>query len=124
MAKYILYTTASLNAARALRDYQGICANTHGHNFKLTAEIETIEPDEKGLVLDFYDIKASMEQITKPYDHHFLNELSPFDHINPTNENLAKFFFNKLSNAINSDSAKVVAFSVWESEEAGAKYCV
>ncbi len=124
MGKYILSTTSWLNAARSLRDYEGICANIHGHNFKLIAEIETQEPDDKGLVVDFYDIKRAMDRLAKPYDHDFLNELPPFDQINPTNENLAKFFFEQLSQALDRKLAKVIAFSVWESEEAGVKYCV
>ena len=124
MGKYILSTSTWLNAARALRNYEGACANIHGHNFKLIAEVETAEPDEKGLVIDFYDIKQAMDTIAKTYDHHFLNELSPFDQLNPTNENMAKFFFEQLSQMINSKIAKVLAFSVWESEEAGVKYYV
>jgi 6-pyruvoyltetrahydropterin/6-carboxytetrahydropterin synthase len=121
---YILHVITTFNAARTLRDYQGPCANIHGHNFKVQADVKTPPPDEKGMVIDFYEIKALLERITKSWDHQFLNEISPFDVLNPTNENLAKFCFDTLTKNLNHPIARVQSITVWENEEAGVTYHV
>ena len=121
---YTLHIIAHFNAARTLRDYEGPCANIHGHNFKVQADVVTPPPDETGMVIDFYDIKRALEHITRNWDHSFLNEIAPFDTVNPTNENLAKYCFDELTKDLNHPVARVQAITVWENEEAGVTYNV
>jgi 6-pyruvoyltetrahydropterin/6-carboxytetrahydropterin synthase len=123
-ATYTLHVSTHFNSARSLRDYEGPCANIHGHTFKVQANVVAPEPDKKGLVIDFFDIKKKLEQIANRLNHHYVNELKPFDEINPTNENLAKYFFEELSKILTHPSAKVTQITVWESEESGVTYHV
>ena len=42
-----------------LLDYQGKCRHLHGHNGRVLITLEADALDERGMVLDFGDIKGS-----------------------------------------------------------------
>ena len=48
-------------AGHALRNYKGKCENVHGHNFRVQVIIEGERLDETGLLVDFIDVKKSMQ---------------------------------------------------------------
>lgn len=121
MELFLLHVKHEFSAARALRDYQGKCANIHGHNFKLQANIQT-PVTEKGYAIDFYQVKKYLTEITEKYDHIHLNEASPFDQLNPTTENIAKYLHQQLSNYLDKTTAEVISVTLWESEQFGATY--
>jgi 6-pyruvoyltetrahydropterin/6-carboxytetrahydropterin synthase len=79
------------SAAHALRGYKGKCENTHGHNFavELVAEGEKLAVD--GMLLDFAILKALLKEVLADVDHRLLNETPPFDALNPSSENLARY---------------------------------
>lgn len=84
-----------MSCAHFLRDYKGKCANVHGHTYKIEVILDGEVKD--GFVMDFYDLKEIMEQeIFTPYDHKLLNEVAPFDKINPTAENIASEFARRI----------------------------
>jgi len=58
----------------------------------------------------------------RDYDGAYLNEIKPFDTINPSAENIAKYIFDKLSNSLNDGNVRVSLVRVWESEHAAAAY--
>jgi 6-pyruvoyltetrahydropterin/6-carboxytetrahydropterin synthase len=75
--------------------------------------------DKTGMLIDFTDLKAHLDKIMAWLDHKFLNDTAPFDKINPTAENIARFIFEELKKA-QTDTAKVCEVEVWESETACA----
>src|SRR5439155_13334272 len=83
-------------AGHALRDYKGKCENVHGHNYKLRVTIEGAALDSTGLLIDFIDVRAAIKALADRLDHQFLNDLSPFDKLNPSAENIAKYFCDSL----------------------------
>ncbi len=87
-----------LAAAHALRHYQGKCENVHGHNYlvEMTVEGHTLSQDVE-LVADFSVLKKILRQATAELEHHFLNEVPPFDKINPSSENLARYVWQQAS---------------------------
>lgn len=121
MSEFILHIKHNFSAARALRDYQGMCANTHGHNFKLQATIATPEV-ERGYVIDYYEVKMYLAEIAQPLDHGFLNDIAPFDTINPTTENIAKHFYQQLLPCLRETDAVLQSVTVWETDEFAATY--
>ncbi len=52
------------------------------------------------MVVDFEDVKKEADAVIDLLDHRHLNEIPPFDVLNPTAENLALFFFQQLSPAL------------------------
>ena len=58
----------------------------------------------------------------KRLDHQYLNEIKPFDVLNPTAENIAKYFFEEVGLLINSDNVKVKEVLIWETPRSSVTY--
>ncbi|MBY0503745.1 MAG: 6-carboxytetrahydropterin synthase QueD [Bryobacteraceae bacterium] len=84
-------------AAHSLRGYPGKCQNIHGHNFVVEARITGQQLDAVGILVDFKDVKAALGAIIEALDHQYLNDLPPFREVNPSSENLAKYFYDQLA---------------------------
>jgi 6-pyruvoyltetrahydropterin/6-carboxytetrahydropterin synthase len=82
-------------AGHALRGYRGKCENVHGHNYKVRVTLRGPALGTIGLLFDFKDLKDAIHATIRRLDHQFLNEVPPFDAINPSAENLAKYFFDQ-----------------------------
>jgi len=121
-AQYTLKVIADFAAAHTLRDYPGACSRMHGHNWKVEAEVVASELNDIGMAIDFKDIKREVRAIAKQLDHYYLNDLEPFQEINPTAENIARYFYQALSRRLNSATIKVSALTLWETERACVTY--
>ncbi|EIC27969.1 MULTISPECIES: 6-carboxytetrahydropterin synthase QueD [Methylomicrobium] len=119
---YTLKVHAQFCSAHALRDYPGDCRRLHGHNWKVETEVQARVLNDIGIAIDFKAIKAATRQLADSLDHRFLNDIEPFDRINPTAENLAAWFFRQLSAALNSTHVKVNAVTLWETDTACVRY--
>jgi len=85
----------TFSAGHALRGYKGKCENPHGHNYKVRVVLEGPQLDSIGLLFDFIHLKKIMHGIIDGLDHRFLNDQAPFDKLNPSAENLAKYFYEE-----------------------------
>ena len=109
-------------AAHLLRGYPGPCSRLHGHNWKIEVEVSATRLDEIGMGMDFRDIKTATKDVIDRLDHRHLNELPPFDEINPTAENIAAHIYKQLVEKVNDDRVSVHAVTVWETERACVSY--
>jgi 6-pyruvoyltetrahydropterin/6-carboxytetrahydropterin synthase len=107
-------------AGHALRNYHGKCENVHGHNYRVRVTVEGPELDENGLLVDFADVKRLVRGVKDRLDHQFLNDLTPFDVINPSAENIAKYFYDEVSGGLPRGSVSEV--KLWETDVACATY--
>jgi len=121
-ARYTLKIVTDFAAAHSLRHYPGDCANLHGHNWKVEAEVTATALNELGIGMDFKQIRSETKAICERLDHSFLNELSPFDEINPTAENIAAYIYHALAERLDGDNARVSAVTIWETERACVRY--
>jgi 6-pyruvoyltetrahydropterin/6-carboxytetrahydropterin synthase len=109
-------------AAHLLRDYAGPCSRLHGHNWKVEVEVVATSLDNIGMGMDFTDIKTATKAVIDRMDHRHLNELPPFDSINPTAENIAAHIYQQLVERLNDERVSVHAVTVWETERACVSY--
>ena len=109
-------------AGHALRNYNGKCENVHGHNYRVQVTVEGAELDSIGLLVDFGAIKKVIRNVVERVDHQFLNDLPPFDRINPSAENLARYFCDGLKPAIQKDGLRIQAVTVWETDTSSATF--
>jgi 6-pyruvoyltetrahydropterin/6-carboxytetrahydropterin synthase len=109
-------------AAHRLRLAKGEGERLHGHNWKIRAVVHARELDARGFVLDFADLGASLRSLVEPYEHVFLNEIPPFDDVNPTAENLARVVADGLAARHDDERVKVVRVEVWEDDHSCATY--
>jgi len=112
-------------AGHYLRNYRGKCENPHGHNYKIRVTLAGAELDKAGLLLDFKDLREVMKHVIERLDHQMINEIEPFTMINPSAENLAKYFYDqsntKLKNVTNG-RVRVKDVTVFETDTTTAKY--
>jgi 6-pyruvoyltetrahydropterin/6-carboxytetrahydropterin synthase len=87
----------SFAAAHAIRGHTGGCENLHGHNYRVRVYLRARRLDGLGMVLDFADLKAIMQEVLGPFDHRVLNEVKPFDERNTTAELLAQHVYDEVS---------------------------
>ena len=117
-----LIIESTFSSAHNLREYDGACERLHGHNWRVEFHVEAEKLDSCGLAIDFKLLKKELNNVVEGLDHGYLNEIEPFDVINPSAENLAKYIFDKLSASLNDGNLRVSLIRVWESELAAAAY--
>ena len=122
LRRYTLKVTTDFAAAHWLRDYPGDCSRLHGHNWKVEVEVETHTLDELGMGLDFKTIRREARAVTDALDHQCLNELAPFETLNPTAENIAAHIFRELARRLDDGRVRVTAVTLWETERACVRY--
>lgn len=118
---YELTVKAHFDAAHALHGYPGECRELHGHTWDVEVTVRGTELDEVGIVYDFKQLKTDLGSVLDPFDHAYLNDVAPFDRINPTAENLARVIFEALVQTVG-EGVSVAEVSVWESPIARITY--
>ena len=112
-------------AGHYLRNYRGKCENPHGHNYKVRVTLCGEELDRAGLLLDFKDLKDVMRDTVDRLDHQMINDLEPFTVLNPSAENLAKYFYDQTQaklHAATNGRVRVKDVTVWETDTTTATY--
>lgn len=103
-----LIVKRDFDAAHYLEDYNGKCANIHGHRWEVEVFLNVNEEDD--MTIDFKEAKTIIDKHLP--DHKFLNDIYNF---NPTAENLAKYLKQRIGNELPVD--KII---IWESPSSGA----
>ena len=113
----------SFAAGHALRNYHGRCENVHGHNYRCHVTIEGAELDSIGLLVDFVALKKIVHTVLDRMDHQWLNDLPPFDAINPSAENMAKHIYDGVAGGLkDTPGVRVSSIRLWETDLASATY--
>jgi 6-pyruvoyltetrahydropterin/6-carboxytetrahydropterin synthase len=110
------------DAAHYLRGYQGKCENLHGHRFQVVANIRAEQIDEVGLAYDFVQLRQQLGEIVGKFDHTCLNDVPPFDRINPSSENIASTIYSELQALLQGTKASLSSIQVWESPHSCVTY--
>lgn len=120
-------------SAHRLSNYEGKCKRIHGHNYKMIVLCEADELDERGILVDFGDIKkVAKEFIVEQFDHKLILKQGTTQNIkiaeaieddwivwvdyNPTAENMAKHFLEIMRKHIPS----VKSVEVFETPDSSA----
>jgi len=122
---YEVTVDADFSSGHYLRNYRGKCENPHGHNYKVRVTLQGERLDETGLLLDFKLLKQVMRPVVEYLDHQMINELAPFTEINPSAENLARYFFDETSKQMSEMTGgrvRVKDCTIYETEDTTAKY--
>ena len=110
------------DAAHFLRGYQGQCEALHGHRFKVVAKISASEVNDIGLAYDFAVLKQHLADILVRFDHTCLNDVPPFDKINPSSENIATTIYSELRPKLVGAPVSLSCVEVWESPQSWVVY--
>ncbi len=107
---------ARFEAAHYLREYRGISEPLHGHSYKVEADLAAKSGglDSDAIAIDFVSAKQKLELLAKKLDYGCINDVPPFDRMNPTAENIAQWFHRELSDTVASENAIVRSITIWE----------
>ena len=119
-----IFVEETFAAGHALRGYKGKCENPHGHNYRVRITLQGPKLDSTGLLYDFVHLKQVIHTVMEGVDHKFLNDQAPFDKLNPSAENIAKYFYEELSRQISSspNGAAITRVDIWETDTTRASY--
>jgi 6-pyruvoyltetrahydropterin/6-carboxytetrahydropterin synthase len=112
-------------AGHALRGYRGKCENLHGHNYKVSVTLAGETLDHIGLLYDFKDVKAVLNEVIDRFDHQYLNDVEPFREMNPSAENMAKHFYLEIRAKMQKATigrVPVKNVNIWETDTTTATY--
>jgi len=119
---YHISVEQHFDAAHFLRGYQGKCEALHGHRFRVVVKIIASGLDDIGLAYDFAELKRYLADILSRFDHTCLNDVPPFDKINPSSENIASTVYNELQPKLAGAPVSISCVEVWESPQTGVVY--
>ena len=119
---YEISVESHFDAAHFLRGYRGKCEALHGHRYKVVARVKATRLDDIGLAFDFTELKRHLNDILSRFDHTCLNDIKPFDAVNPSAENIAATIFNELEVKLAAAPISLASVEAWESPQTGVTY--
>ena len=119
---YQISVELHFDADHFLRGYQGQLEALQVHRFVVIIKIRTAGLDDIGLAYDFTVLKQHLADILSRFDHICLNDMPPFDRLNPSSENIANTIYNDLQPKLAGSPASLSSVEVWESPQSGAAY--
>lgn len=119
---YEISVEQHFDAAHFLRGYQGKCEALHGHRFRVVVKIKSAVVNDIGIAYDFAELKQHLRDILAKFDHTCLNDVPPFDKINPSSENIASIIYNELQPKLAEATVSLSSIEVWESPQTGVVY--
>ncbi|HEV7424940.1 MAG TPA: 6-carboxytetrahydropterin synthase [Thermoanaerobaculia bacterium] len=113
---FTVRVSARFEAAHFLREYRGISEPLHGHSYKVEADLASRAGgiDSDAIAVDFVSARHKLEALAKTLDYGCINDVPPFDRINPSAENIAEWFARELGAAVAGEDAVVQAVTIWE----------
>lgn len=121
--RYTVSTEIKFSASHSLADYDGDCARVHGHNWVLRVYYEFDILNEQGLTVDYQAIKSELRRVILPrFDHRHLNDLPPFDVVNPTSENIAAEIYRLCRDNIDLEHGSLSEVELWETSTDMVRY--
>src|ERR1700694_224403 len=94
-------------------------------NYKGRVTLAGAELDRAGLLLDFKDLREVMRHVIDRLDHQMMNDIEPFTTLNPSAENLAKYFYDEANSRlrrVTSGRVRVKNVTVYETDTTTATY--
>jgi 6-pyruvoyltetrahydropterin/6-carboxytetrahydropterin synthase len=120
---FVITVQAHYDSAHFLRKYHGKCERLHGHRYVVEAALTSETLNESGIAFDFVDVKRELRALADHLDHENINDLPPFDVVEPSAENQARWFYEELKRVVPADMAAALLYvKVWETPTQFALY--
>ena len=116
------------DSAHSLRNYQGKESHIHGHRWTVEVVLKNKGDlgslDQLGMLVDPRLVKQSLSAIISRLSDCYLNDIQPYDTLNPTAENLAYQIFTDLRHALEGEQVtyKLESAAVSEIPDVWAEY--
>jgi 6-pyruvoyltetrahydropterin/6-carboxytetrahydropterin synthase len=113
---YTVRVEARFEAAHFLREYRGISEPLHGHSYRVEAELAARGGgvDGDAIAVDFVSAGRKLAGLAKRLDYGCINDVPPFDRVNPSAENIAEWLAGELQASLEEEDAVVLRITLWE----------
>lgn len=119
---FMIRVEARFEAAHNLREYKGAPEPLHGHSWKIEAKFKCKQLDHEHIGIDYVHVEKAIRELAQRFDHRYINEIPPFDQLNPTSENMARWFFEQMNRPEIKQDAELSEVVVWEGPQAYVSY--
>ncbi|KPL88631.1 hypothetical protein SE16_07810 [Ardenticatena maritima] len=94
----------------------GVPGEVHTHSYRLQVRCRSRQLEQDShVVVGYTAIRERMNQVVSAYNNQLLNDLPPFQRLQPTTENLAAVLFQQLERLLADLPVELVGVTVWES---------
>lgn len=94
----------------------------HSHHYRVEVQLEGMELDLNGYLVDIVDIESRLDELVNSYREKTLNELPEFQGLNPSIEHLSRIFCETLWVRIDAPNIQAVTVRIWENQIAWASF--
>jgi 6-pyruvoyltetrahydropterin/6-carboxytetrahydropterin synthase len=119
---YRVTTRTVFSAMHQLRNYRGATEPLHSHDWKVEVTLEGENLNSDGLLVDFTELEKHLDKIKDRYEGGNINEIPPFDQLNPTAELLAKNIADELIPKCNKSNIRLCSVRIEEAHNCFAEY--
>jgi 6-pyruvoyltetrahydropterin/6-carboxytetrahydropterin synthase len=114
--------TVVVAATHQIRNAPRAKGLVHDHRWRIRVAVRAAKLDETGWVVDFAELTDHLRALVAPYDGKFINEVAPFDDVNPTRENVARVLADALAARLDDARVRVHRVEIWEEDVCSATY--
>jgi 6-pyruvoyltetrahydropterin/6-carboxytetrahydropterin synthase len=115
--RFTVFKEVQFAASHFLREYHGKCETLHGHNYRVRVYVGADELDHEGMVVDFVLLRNLLREVVdEQLDHRHLNEIAPFDVLNPTAEQIAQWIAEEVATRLDDSRVRVTECHIWETD--------
>ena len=97
---FTVIVETTFTAVHQLAFADGAKEPKHSHDWRVEAAVAAEKLDDAGLVCDFNELKAKLDQTTAPFEKAELEELECFKGINASAENVAKYIYDSFASQL------------------------
>jgi 6-pyruvoyltetrahydropterin/6-carboxytetrahydropterin synthase len=120
--QFIIRVETRFEATHGLRSYKGKPEPIHKHSWKIEAAFRCAELDNEGIGIDFVEAQNTLRNLAQNFEQKSINNVPPFDKINPTSEHLARWLYDQLEGRFSGRDASIYEVTVWEGPHASVSY--
>jgi len=111
---FLTYKT-HFDAAHELPKHEGKCKQLHGHRWVIEVTVDGVVKPNTGMIVDFADLKQTVNRILGYLDHGFLNNV--YGLYNPTAENIGVWLWHKLTDPLDELNVRLARLRVYETPD-------
>jgi 6-pyruvoyltetrahydropterin/6-carboxytetrahydropterin synthase len=120
--KFVIRVESRFEAAHNLRSYYGKPEPLHGHSWRVEVAIATGKLDREAISVDYVRVKKALDGLARKLDYGYINDRPPFTRINPSSENIAKWFYREMNRKEILGRGRLEEVTVWEGPFNAASY--
>ena len=93
----------------------------HSHHYEVEVQIEAQELNQHGYLVDIVDLETTLSQIIDTFQEKTLNDLAPFQDLNPSLERFVRVIWEMLQENLELEGGQL-SVKLWENETDWAAY--